>query len=316
MEASSFDLNIDESSLKISETILPNDYDEEYKCLFISDASVNDDNKNDASSSTISNCKYPKRILDCSEMEASSFDFNIDDSSVQIIENILPNDYREENDDQEYKCLFISDSSNTDDNKNDASFHTITSFETNEKIESEINKNNDSKTPRIKANKSKLESACEEDKHDFKKRIKWSEEETTFLVYGVLKYGKGKWLKILQKYKKYFNKARTNEDLFVKYKNLIKSNTLEDYEKKAKLIKEIDIEYVKYEKSIPMKWSEEELTYLIRGVKEMGNDWVGMFKKYRKHFQKNRKIGTLKFTYYKLVRNKKFDYYKRKADAL
>jgi uncharacterized Zn-finger protein len=101
-------------------------------------------------------------------MEASSLNFNVDENSIKIIENILPNDYREENDDEEYKCLFISDSSNIDDNKNDASFHTITSFETIEKIESEINKNNDSKTPRIIASKRKFESACGEDKNDNK----------------------------------------------------------------------------------------------------------------------------------------------------
>ncbi len=63
---------------------------------------------------------------------------------------------------------------------------------------------------------------------------KWSEKETIDLVYGVQTLGIDNWIEI---HKKYFDKNRTVSSLGPKYSNLIKSNKLEYYKKKAELLK-------------------------------------------------------------------------------
>ena len=66
------------------------------------------------------------------------------------------------------------------------------------------------------------------------KTIKWTHEETTYLVLGIMRFGK-KWSRILRVHKKHFNPERQTIDLYSKYLNLKKKpNKLKYFKNHAK----------------------------------------------------------------------------------
>merc|ERR1711916_210050 len=67
-------------------------------------------------------------------------------------------------------------------------------------------------------------------KFDRRMRQTWTEEETESLVEGVKKHGAGHWSDIVSDSKLTFSPKRTNVDLKDKWKNLLKSGKIGEYE--------------------------------------------------------------------------------------
>lgn len=68
-----------------------------------------------------------------------------------------------------------------------------------------------------------------------RKRVMWTDTETTYLVVGVELYEKGNWSKILKRFASKFN-DRTSVHLKDKYRNIERTDELRRYEKQAKII--------------------------------------------------------------------------------
>ncbi len=150
------------------------------------------------------------------------------------------------------------------------------------------------------------------------KCVKWSEEETIYLVHGVKTVGKGNWAEILSRYKNYFDKVRTRHDLIGKYHNLeTNKNVLESFEKKAELIKEDDLKDVMDKRLKYVKWSEKETIYLVHAVSIMGKGkWHELFLKYKKYFNNGRNSQDLRNRYRRLGKNNKLEFYVIKPELL
>jgi hypothetical protein len=157
--------------------------------------------------------------------------------NIENIDEIL-------NEDENNNNNFVNDLISTENGETIPS-NIITSNNTNHDHQHQIVSLNKKKSKRNKLNKRESCSAVVNNNNkDNKntvlpcyesKRQKWTEEQTVYLMVGVMKYGKGSWLNILKAFKSYFG-DRTTIQLKDKYRNLEKFNEIKHYKNKAKVI--------------------------------------------------------------------------------
>ena len=144
--------------------------------------------------------------------------------------------------------------------------------------------------------------------------IRWTEEECVRLIYIVDRIGK-RWSTIAHLYKNHF-KNRNLKKIETKYRSLRLSNSIGDLRKKAELVNDVKIIKTTHKKE-PVRWSTEELTYLVFGVQKYGTKWKKIRQVYKNHFNKNRLCFDFYMRYFDLRKNpKKFEFYQKQAELL
>jgi hypothetical protein len=213
--------------------------------------------------------------------------------------------------------LYVSDID--DDNEKDFSLDSISRSKIIEKTGSIIDNDFiENECENIENRRDSSDGKDDKKEYELRKRKTedWSEEELTYLVHGVNSLGRN-WSEIFQKYKRYFCFNRVRANLQYKYMCLEKSNNLNKYEKKAKLLKETDLVDLIDEKVKYCKWSEEEIIYLVYCVQQLGKvRWEKIFNKFKIHFDSDRRKEDLRNKFLILKKNNNLEYYEIKAKLL
>lgn len=91
---------------------------------------------------------------------------------------------------------------------------------------------------------------------------------------------------IAKEYKAYL-KNKDESFLCTKYAYLKKNKILfEELKMKSEKVEDIEILNYEFDKKSPVRWSSEELTYLVLGVMKYGNKWTYCHNIYKPYFGK------------------------------